>query len=105
MLSTCHWLGVGERREGLVALCGQEQPFEVAAKAIALIPLPEESIELLAVGFEGTRGGGNGGALRHGCISSPVVLSRLLPQQTTDKTGSVLKKGSATIDERRYPAA
>jgi hypothetical protein len=69
MLRTNDWLGVGECREGLVPFCRQEQPFEVATEAVALIMLPEQGIELLAVGLQRSRGRGNGEAASHGGFS------------------------------------
>ncbi len=60
MLRTEDRLSVGERREGLVALGGQQEAFQVATKVITLSPFPEQGIELLAVGFERTRGRKNG---------------------------------------------
>ena len=84
MLRTNDWFGVGKGGQGLVALGRQQETFQVAAKAIALIPLRKEGVERVAVRFQGTRGGRNGEALRHNCISSPLVLPLLLSQQTTD---------------------
>jgi hypothetical protein len=59
MLGAHHGLTVGERREGLVTLYGQEQALQVAAQAVPLIALGEEWIELLAVVFERAGGGSN----------------------------------------------
>jgi hypothetical protein len=83
MLRADDRLGVGERRQGLVALCRQEQPFDVPTEAVALIVLPEERIKLLAVGLKGARSGRNREAASHGWFSSPVLLPPLLLQQTT----------------------
>ncbi len=84
MLRTNDWFSVGKGGQGLVALGRQQETFQVAAKAITLIPSRKEGIERVAVRFQGTRGGRNGEALSHNCISSPVVLPLLLLQHTTN---------------------
>jgi len=69
MLRTSHWLGIGQCCERLVPFRREEQAFEVATEAVALIVLPKEGIELLTVGLKRTRGGRHGEALGHGSIS------------------------------------
>src|SRR5882762_1503878 len=45
MLSSHHWLGVGEPSERLVAFCWQEQTFKIPTKSFSLIPLLKEAVK------------------------------------------------------------
>jgi len=75
MLRTGDRLGIGQRRQGLVWFCREDQTFEGATEPVALVVLLEERIGKLAVGFERTRGRGNGG----GGESWLVPLTRSTP--------------------------
>lgn len=58
-------LGVGKRRERLVALGRKQEPFEVAPKAPALSASPEKIIEAGGIPFERAGSGGYGRSFGH----------------------------------------
>src|SRR5215208_4912395 len=57
--------GVGQSRQGLVALGREQEPFQVAPETFPLGARPKKMVETDSVLFEGSWSGGNGQSLGH----------------------------------------
>jgi hypothetical protein len=69
-LRSSHGFGVGQSRQGLVALGGEQKPFQVAPETFALSASREKIVETASVVFERSWGGSNGQSIGHGYTSS-----------------------------------
>ena len=48
-------LGVGQTGKRLIALGGEQQPFQIPTELIALTAVAEQVIKSVSIGFKGTR--------------------------------------------------